>query len=320
MFDGTEVEMSGHFEYDVLANGDIVQYPKGDRSAPPSGHMPKDGWYFDTIVRQEPIDEERLDPAEWVAQTYAAYTEEELRYIEEASRFWFESSSYGILGNFWGAGFGDIAVVPGPGVLHPKGIRDPEEWYVSSLTRKDYVKEIFRLQFELQMKNLEAYRQAAGDRIDVVVMSGTDFGSQNGPFISPDAYREMFKPLHKAMNDWVHRNTKWKTFYHTCGSIVAYLDDFAEAGIDILNPVQVSAAGMAPEGLKEKYGDRFVFWGGAVDAQHTLAFGTAEQVSAEARCNIGTFGRQGGFVYNNVHTIQATVPTENILALLRGVQ
>ncbi len=319
MFDGTEVEMSGHFAYDVLPNGDIVQYPKGDRSAPPSGHMPKDGWYFDTIVRQEPIDEERLDPAEWVAQTYAAYTDEELRFVEEASRYWYESSSYGILGNFWGAGFGDIAVVPGPGVLHPKGIRDPEEWYISSLTRKDYVKEIFRLQFELQMKNLEAYRQAVGDRIDVVVMSGTDFGSQNGPFISPDAYREMFKPLHKAMNDWVHRNTKWKTFYHTCGSIVAYLDDFAEAGIDILNPVQISAAGMAPEVLKGTYGDRFVFWGGAVDVQHTLAFGTAEQVSAEARRNSATFGRQGGFVYNNVHNIQATVPTENILALLRGV-
>jgi hypothetical protein len=320
MFDGTEVEVSGHFEYDLLANGDIVQYPKGDRTAPPSGHMPKDGWYFDTIVRQEPIVEERLDPAEWVAQTYAAYTDEELRYIEMTSRFWFESSSYGILGNFWGAGFGDIAVVPGPGVLHPKGIRDPEEWYVSTLTRKDYMMEIFRLQFELQMKNLEAYRQAVGDRIDVIVMSGTDFGSQNGPFISPAAYREMFKPLHKAMNDWVHHNTEWKTFYHTCGSVVAYLDDFAEAGIDILNPVQISAAGMAPEGLKEKYGNRFVFWGGAVDAQHTLAFGTAEQVSAEARRNIGTFGREGGFVFNNVHNIQATVPTENILALLRSVK
>ena len=124
------------------------------------------------------------------------------------------------------------------------------------------------------MKNLAMYRQAVGDRIDVVVMSGTDFGSQNGPFISPDAYREIFKPLHAKMNDWVHAAHGWKTFYHTCGSIVAYLDDFAEAGVDILNPVQVSAAGMAPEMLKEKYGDRFVFWGGAVDAQHTLAFGT----------------------------------------------
>jgi hypothetical protein len=319
MFDGTEVEISGHFEHDVLPNGDIVQYPKGDRSAPPSGRMPKDGYYFDAIVRQEPIDEAKLDPKEWVEQSYSLYTEEELRFIEETTRWWYECSEYGIVGNFWGAGFGDIALVPGPGIPHPKGIRDPEEWYVSTITRKEYVKAIFHHQFELEMQNLAMYRQAAGDRIDVVVMSGTDFGSQNGPFISPEAYREIFKPLHKAMNDWVHANTSWKTFYHTCGSIVAYLDDFAEAGIDILNPVQISAAGMSPEALKGTYGDTFVFWGGAVDTQHTLAFGTADQVRTEARRNMRIFGKGGGFVFNNVHNIQATVPTENVVALLRSV-
>jgi hypothetical protein len=297
-----------------------VQYPSGDRSAPPSGRMPKGGFYFDAIVRQEPIDEAKLDPREWVAQSYAPYTEEELRFIEETSRWWYENSSYGLVGNLWGAGFGDIAVVPGPAIPHPKGIRDPEEWYVSTLLRKEYVREIFHLQFEVGMKNLELYRQAAGDRIDVAVMSGTDFGAQHGPFIAPEAYRELWKPLHKAMNEWVHANTKWKTFYHTCGSIVAYLDDFAEAGVDILNPVQISAAGMSPEILKERYGDRFVFWGGAVDVQSTLAFGTPDQVRAEAKRNTAVLGRGGGFVYNNVHNIQATVPTENILALFRSAR
>ena len=300
--------------------GDIVQYPKGDRSARPSGRMPQGGYYFDSIVRQEPIDESKLDAAEWVAQTYSLYTEEELRFIEETSKFWYEGSEYGLLGNFWGAGFGDIATVPGPAVLDPKGIRDPEEWYVSTLTRKDYVKEIFRLQLELQMKNLERYRQAVGDRIDVVVMSGTDFGSQNGPFLSPAAYREIFKPLHKTMNDWVHAHTSWKTFYHTCGSIVAFLDDFAEAGIDILNPVQISAAGMAPDFLKGSYGETFVFWGGAIDAQHTLAFGSPQQVREEAERNLTVLGKGGGFIFNNVHNIQATVPTENMVALFETVR
>jgi hypothetical protein len=318
MFDGTEVEISGHFEFDELPGGDIVQYPKGDRSAPPSGKMPRGGFYFDTIVRQEPIDERTLDPREWVQQTYSLYTEEELRFLEQTSRHWYEGSEYSLVGNFWGAGFGDIAIVPGPSVLHPKGIRDPEEWYISSLTRKDYITEIYSLQLELQMKNLAMYQQAVGDRIDVVVMSGTDFGSQKGPFISPASYREVFKPLHKTMNDWVHAHTTWKTFYHTCGSIVAFLDDFAEAGVDILNPVQVSAAGMSPEILKEEYGDRFVFWGGAVDAQHTLAFGKPEEVKAEAAHNLATFNRGGGFVFNNVHNIQATVPTENMLALFEA--
>jgi len=316
MFDGNEVEISGNFQYDVLPTGDIVQYPKGDRSAPPSGRMPKDGFYFDTIVRQEPIDEAALNPKEWVEQSFSLYTEEDLRFLEESAKWWYEHSDYSLVGNFGGAGFGDIAFVPGPDVPHPKGIRDPEEWYVSSLTRKEYIKEIFQLQLDLQMKNLQMFRQAVGDRIDVVFMSGTDFGSQNGPFISPDAYRETFKPLHKIMNDWVHAHTAWKTFYHTCGSIVAFLDDFAEAGIDILNPVQISAAGMSPETLKGKYGNTFVFWGGAIDAQHILPFAPPEQVREEALHNRAVFGRNGGFVFTNVHNIQATVPAENIVALL----
>jgi hypothetical protein len=314
MFDGTEVLISGHFEYDVLENGDIVQYPKGDRSAPPSGKMPEGGYYFDSIVRQEPIDESKLDPKEWVMQTYSLYTEEDLRYLEETSRWYFENTDYALIGNFWGAGFGDIAIVPGPHIPHPKGIRDPEEWYVSVITRKQYIKDIFGYQFELQMKNLKMYREAVGERIEVIVMSGTDFGSQHGPFISPAAYRDMFKPLHRAMNDWVHENTPWKTFFHTCGSIAAFLDDFAEAQVDILNPVQISAFGMEPELLKEQYGDRFVFWGGGVDSQGVLSFGTPEEVRLQVAHNIEVFSRGGGFVFNNVHNIQTTVPLDNLLA------
>ena len=315
LFDGTEVLVSEHFEYDILENGDIVQYPNGDRSAPPSGKMPKGGFYFDTIVRQEPIEEDKLDPKEWVEQTYSLYTNEDLRYLEETSKWYYENTEYGLVGNFWGAGFGDIAIVPGPHIPYPKGIRDPEEWYVSSITRKNYIKEIYQYQFELQMKNLKMYREAVGDRIDVIVMSGTDFGSQNGPFISPASYRELYKPFHKAMNDWIHKNTNWKTFYHSCGSDVAFLDDFVDAGVDILNPVQISAAGMDPEYLKGNYGDKLVFWGGGVDTQHTLPFGTPEKVKEEVKRNIEIFGRGGGFVFNFVHNVQATVPIENLMAV-----
>jgi hypothetical protein len=320
MFDGTEVLISGHFEYDVLDNGDIVQYPKGDRNAPPSGKMPKDGFYFDTIVRQEPIQEDKLDPKQWVEQTFSLYTEEDLRYLEETSRWYYENTTYGLVGNFWGAGFGDIAIVPGPGIPHPVGIRAPEEWYMSALTRKQYVKDIYHYQFELQMKNLKMYREAVGDRIEVIVMSGTDFGSQHGPFISPDTYRELYKPLHKAMNDWVHDNTGWKTFFHTCGSIAAFLEDYIEAGVDILNPVQISAAGMDPKTLKDTYGNEIVFWGGGVDSQSTLSFGTPEDVRRDVSKNIEIFGRGGGFVFNNVHNIQATVPVENLVALFDTFQ
>lgn len=320
MFDGTEVLISGHFEHDVLENGDIVQYPEGDRNALPSGMMPKNGYYFDSIVRQEPIDEEKLDAREWALQTYSLYNDEHLKYLEDTSKWYFENTDYSLVGNFWGAGFGDIAVVPGPGIKNPVGIRDPEEWYVSSVLRKDYISDIFHYQFELQMKNLKMYREAVGDRIDVIVMSGTDFGSQNGPFISPSAYRELFKPLHKAMNDWVHENTGWKTFYHTCGSVAAFFDDFYEAGVDILNPVQISASGMDPEILKKEYGDKFVFWGGGVDSQGVLTFGSPEEVSGQVERNIRIFSKNGGFIFNNVHNIQATVPVKNLVALFKTLK
>lgn len=320
LFDGTEVRVSEHFVWDELPNGDLVQYPQGDRNLPPSGRMPKDGFYFDAIVRQEPIDDARLDPGEWVEQTYGLFGEEQMRFLEEQSRWYFENTEYALFGNFGGGSFGDIAIVLGPHIPFPKGIRDPEEFYVSHITRKEYIREIFERTLEIQMKNIEMYRQAVGERIQVIEINGNDFGSQNGPFISPQMYRDLYKPYHKEMNDWVHANTGWKTFFHSCGSNVAFLDDFREAGVDILNPVQISAAGMDPEYLKKNYGRDFVFWGGAVDAQHTLPFGSVEEVLREVKENIATFKSGGGYVFNNVHNIQAGVPVENILALFQALR
>lgn len=320
LFDGSEVLVSEHFVYDVLPNGDIVQYPEGDRSAPPSGRMPKDGFYFDAIVRQEPINEAGLDPKEWVDQTYGLFTDEDLRFLEEQSKWYFENTDYALFGNYGGGSFGDIAIVVGPHIPHPKGIRDPEEFFISHITRKSYIEEIFQYELELQMKNIEMYHQAVGERIQIIEINGNDFGAQNGPFISPEMYRELYKPYHQVMNNWVHQNTNWKTFFHSCGSNVAFFNDFREAGVDIFNPVQISAAGMEPKFLKENYGRDFVFWGGAVDSQHTLPFGTANDVRREVEENVRIFMRDGGFVFNNVHNIQAGVPVENILAMFNAVR
>jgi uroporphyrinogen-III decarboxylase len=112
----------------------------------------------------------------------------------------------------------------------------------------------------------------------------------------------------------VHENTPWKTFFHTCGSIGAFLDDFHEAGVDILNPVQIAAQGMDPLFLKENYGEKFVFWGGGVDSQGVLTFGTPDEVREQVKRNIEIFKEGGGFVFNNVHNVQATVPVENLMA------
>jgi len=194
-------------------------------------------------------------------------------------------------------------MVPGPTVKYPKGIRDPQKWIIAHIEYPEYIKEIFELQCEIALKNLKLSYEAVGNKIDVIMVSGTDFGTQNAPFISPDMYREFYKPFHKRINDWIHKNTSWKTFYHSCGSIALFLDDFVEAGVDILNPVQTSAKDMDPKILKERYGDKLVFWGGGVDTQRTLPFGTPEEVRREVKEHCRIFGKDGGFVFNTVHNI-----------------
>jgi len=318
--DGTEVLIGGGFVTTEDEAGNQYVYPGGDTSVAPCAKMPKGGFYFDTLVRQEPLDPDRLDPEEWVREMITEYTDEDLAHLEQQATHLYHHTSRAIIGNFGQGGLGDIAFVPGPWVKEPKGIRDPEEWYVAHLLHPDYIQGIFELQTELALKNLELYRQAVGDKIEAIVISGTDFGSQNGPFISPEIYRAMYKPLHKKINDWVHTHTNWKVFFHSCGSVRAFLDDFIEVGVDILNPVQCSAANMDPQELKAQYGDRLVFWGGGVDTQRVLPFGRPEEIAEQVRERMQVFGRGGGFVFNTIHNIQPRTPTENVTALFEAVQ
>jgi hypothetical protein len=320
LFDGTEVLVSGNMAWEELPNGDLLQFPEGNKAYPPSARMPAGGYYFDVLIRQEPIDEENLDPKEWADQTFGLLSDEELLFLEEKSRWYFENTDYALFGNFGGGSFGDIAIVPGPHIPYPKGVRDPEEWLVSHISRPDYIKDIFGYQVETGLKNLEMYRQAVGDRIEVIEINGNDFGAQNGLYMSVEMYREFYKPYHKQMDDWVHNNTSWKTFFHSCGSNVELFEDYKEAGVDIFNPVQISAKGMEPRFLKETYGDDFVFWGGAVNPQQTLPFGSPDEVRAEVEDNVSVFKKGGGYIFNNVHNIQANIPVENILAIFEGVK
>jgi uroporphyrinogen-III decarboxylase len=320
MPDGTEVQVSQHFETTKDANGDILIYPAGDRTTKPSGRMPKDGNFFDAIIRQGPVDEDHLDPREFAEQQIRRYTDEELAYLQKNVDDLFRNTDKAVVGCWWQGGIGDVALVPGMWLNEPRGIRDPQRWYEIMAENPDYVRGIFEIQVEVAMENLKLYRQAVGDKIDIAVVSGTDFGTQRGPFTSPAMYRALFKPFHRRINDWIHANTKWKTFFHTCGAITAIMEDLIEAGVDIINPVQCSAVGMDAAGLKAKYGDRLVFWGGGVDTQRTLPFGTAEQVQQEVTERIRILGKGGGLVFNTIHNIQAQVPTENLMALFNAVK
>jgi uroporphyrinogen-III decarboxylase len=217
-------------------------------------------------------------------------------------------------------GFGDIALVPAPWAKHPKGIRDLEEWYVSTAARPDYVFRVFERQCEFALKNIELLAQAAGDKFHVVFVSGTDFGTQRGLFCSLNSYRSLFKPFHKAVNEAIHRLTPWKTFIHTCGAIRSLIPELIDAGFDVLNPVQCSAEGMDARQLKQEFGRDIVFWGGGVDTQTTLPFGTPEEVYRQVRQRIDIFAPSGGFVFDAIHNVQSNVPVENLLAMFRAIK
>ncbi|HOW84747.1 MAG TPA: uroporphyrinogen decarboxylase family protein [Candidatus Aminicenantes bacterium] len=318
MDDGTEVLMSGNFRTTRDANGDTLVFPGGDRTAAPSGRLPRNGFFFDTIIRQEPIDEARLDPEDNL-QEFGPVSDEVLGHFERESRR-AAATGRGTIASFGGTALGDIALVPGPGLKRPRGVRDVEEWYVSTLTRRPYVHRVFERQTEIALANLARIRERVGDEVQAAFVCGTDFGTQRSQFCSEASFRELYLPYYRRINDWIHAHTAWKSFKHSCGAVYNLIPAFIDSGFDILNPIQVSAAGMDPRRLKQEFGRDLVFWGGGIDTQKTLAFGGPEEVRAEVleRCDI--FGRDGGFVFNAVHNIQADVPVANIAAMFEAVR
>jgi len=116
------------------------------------------------------------------------------------------------------------------------------------------------------------------------------------------------------------KNTKWKTFIHSCGAVEPLIPEFINDGFDILNPVQINALGMDPKKLKSEYGKQITFWGGGIDTQETLAFGTPEDVKKQIVELVEVFSPGGGFVFNTIHNIQANVPIENVIAMIEVLQ
>jgi len=318
MYDGAEVLVPGKFNVSIDERGDTLMHPLGDRSNPPSARMPNGGYFFDAIMRQQPFDEDHLNPADNLEE-YGPISEEELAHLaREARRA--ASTGRSVVASFGGTALGDVALVPGVGLPYPKGIRDITEWYISTRARRDYVHAVFAGQCEIALANLERIAARLGGLVDVVNICGTDFGTQTSSFCSVGTFRELWMPYYSQVNNWVHKNTRWRTFKHSCGAVEKFIPSFLEAGFDILNPVQCSAAGMEPELLKQKYGRDLVFWGGGVDTQQVLPFGTPEEVREQVLRRCEAFYKDGGFVFNTVHNIQARTPVENIIAMIGAVE
>lgn len=301
------------------AAGNHYVYPCGDMTARPCAKMPKNGYYFDAVIRQEPFDDvEDLDPNDNLEEF--GYTSEKVlndfaEDIDKAS-----ATGRAVTVSFGGTALGDIALVPGLTLKNPKGIRDVEEWYMATATAPEYLKYVFDKQTDIALVNLQRLKEKAGDKIDVLFVCGTDFGTQISTFCSKETFCDLYMPYYQKVNDWIHENTNWKTFKHSCGAIEPFIPLMIEAGFDILNPVQCSATGMDPQLIKNKYGKDIVFWGGGVDTQKVLPFGTPEQVREQVKERCEIFGKDGGYVFNSIHNIQANTPTENIVAMLDALK
>lgn len=172
---------------------------------------------------------------------------------------------------------------------------------------------IMDIVLEFQLKQFELLLKEVGDLVDVVLV-GDDLATQRGPLISLDMYRKYVKPRQKRLYEAIKKQTKAFLFYHSCGAVSPFLEDLVEIGVDILNPVQVSASGMDSKWLKKNFGDVLSFWGG-IDTQWILPHGTLEEVREEVRRRIDDLAPQGGYVLCAVHNLQPDVPPRNIVAM-----
>ena len=268
--------------------------------------------------RQKPINDESLK-VEDNLEEFSYVTDEDIAYWKSMTDS-LNNDLGGVVASLGGTALGDIALVPAVNLKDPKGIRGVEEWYISTLIREDFIKEIYDRQTDIAVENLRLLHSVIGCKIDVAFTCGTDFGTQNSTFCSPETFDRMWLPYYRKVNDWIHQNTNWKTFKHSCGAVEPLMSHFIEAGFDIINPVQINAAGMDPKDLKRRFGDRIVFWGGGVDTQGVFAFGTPAQVKEQVKSQCGILNENGGFIFNTIHNIQANVPFENVIAMLDALK
>ena len=319
-FAGTPVLVPEGFNTDPDENGDILMYPEGDKSVPPSGRMPKGGFYFDSIPRQLPLDDNNLKLEDNVEE-FTPISDADLAYLgREAERLWNETDK-AVLANFGGTAFRRHCAGARP-------LAEASQRYsrCRRVVRQHHDAPRLCVQdFRVPVRNRHQESREDSQRRGRTRLGGDAVGNGLRPTAWPvhfaqDLSRASIQPFNKAVNDWVHKNTTWKTFIHSCGSVRALLPEFIAAGFDVLNPVQCSAACMAPEELKQEFGDRVTFWGGGVDTQKTLPFGTVEDVRNEVRSRVKIFGKGGGFVFNSIHNVQAGVPIENVLAMYETVR
>lgn len=304
LWDGTEVLVPRGFCPIIEKDGSLSIRENSDPEGKILGCMPKGGFYFDIPEQTDITEIPDLMPVEKLRHRWPLVTDEELSFLAKRAKQ-LRSTGRAITAGLWGIGCGRLA---------PRRVTDRVPWLYLLAAERNYCREVMDAQSEVCIENAKRYFHAIGNNVDIVGICGEDYGAQNSSMISPEVFMDVYVPYQKKVNDWIHANTPYKTFFHCCGSIFELIEGFIEMGADILNPVQCSSTNMEPAQLKEKFGGRIVFWGGGVDTQKTLPFGTPDEVEEEVRERIEVFAPGGGYVFSPVHNIQQGVPPENIVA------
>ncbi len=196
-------------------------------------------------------------------------------------------------------------------------MRGLEKWFMDMIENPGFCEAALDVMLKFWIDYFTGFMAQVGDIVDIV-MIGDDLAGQHGPLFSPEFYRRVVKPRQKQLVGHIKSLTDAKIWYHTCGGCVEYIGDLIDNGIDILNPIQISAAGMDGKELKARFGDKLVLWGGGIDTQHVLPVASVSEVREHVRRNVEIFKPGGGYVFNNVHNIQVGVPPANIVALFDG--
>ncbi len=301
---GNTVLMPGDFQPVEDEEGNILIL--GDNGKPQAS-MPKGGKYFDRACSTQMSEEiSFMDPQDWKRQI-PLYTDEELRDMEENAKFLHENTTYSVHGGF------------GKGKLFTTGImagHTMTDWLCLLMMEPEYIGNILDVTAERAIENLEMYIQAVGKYIDTILVASTDYGSQKSEIFSPSAFEELYVPRYRKITDYIHKHCHAKTLLHSCGSVRNFIPLFIQSGIDILNPVQTNAGGMDPVELKKEFGGEIVFWGGGVESQTVLPYGTPDEVRQQVIERIKVFAPGGGFIFAVIHNIQHGVPMENLQSMM----
>ena len=265
-------------------------------------HMPKDGGlYFDWV--EFPIKETSmaaLDRYQWPRPDPPGHIDQ----LQSQAKNLYENTDYALVGS---------GVIGGGIFEQPARTMGLENFLVVLLTDPKFADRFMEQVTEIYIESCNTYLDQIGKYLQVFTY-WDDVNSQDGWLISPDIYRKMIKPKQRRLVEAIKKKTDAKLYYHGCGAAFDLIPDLIEIGFDIINPVQVSAAGMDTQVLKKTYGEDIVFWGGGIDTQRILPFGTPAEVAEEVKQRIDDLAPQGGFVFAAVHNIQADVPPENIVA------